>query len=842
MTELRFMQLELLSQMKYILIIICSIGTLALHSQCVDNGNYWNESWVSCTTSTNPNSTRGNSHWILYDFHEPQYILTSHIWNANRTGESGMGAKNVIIDYSTDGTNWLELGEYTFPQAPESSNYTGDVGPDFGGVFLKKILITILSTYDEGNCVSIAELQFDIDPTACYGTIDVCGVCNGSGETTWYLDADGDGLGDINHPTNACTQPASYVDNHEDDCDNGNLGWTTIGTLLADNGCTNCHGAGASGGLDLRTYVTTAAGGDACGSDILTGTKLVDIINISGYNECAMPIAGSSMNNRVGGQFDTEELALLQLWVDGGAPESCDDFCLNNPVEIPYNGLDDDCDPLTLDDDLDGDGFINALDCDDQNSEINQISGDIYVDSDALGSNDGSSWENAFTDLQSALAVGTNRFIHIAEGTYFPTTNSSRAIFFNIPSNTQLLGGYPSGGGTRNPKNHPTTLSGEVDGITGNDFNSFHVVSMVNVDCITLDGLVISGGGANNPNSFARARGAGLYINNANKILITNCTIENNTALFGGGMFAYTSTVDIVDSDFTVNTADYGSAMYHSNQTELLINRTKIIDNISLVRCAIEVNNSLYTRIENSLIANNFSANANAIGLIATNRDQSIEVMNSTILGEENKNRTLITLQVGFGDQLDATFYNSIIAHQNHSFTKTLKDYNNNILNVTTENCYIQGSSVLGNATNNLYSTTAGTLMLNADYSLNACSPAVNAGNDALAVGTIDIAGNNRIFDTVDIGAFETEASCESPSAKITTKRETKLYPNPTSGMLTIASNEEILKIEVFDILGKLILKTMERELDMSQYPSGVYIFHLKNEHGLIRTEKVVKE
>ena len=26
--------------------------------------------------------------------------------------------------------------------------------------------------------------------------------------------------------------------------------------------------------------------------------------------------------------------------------------------EIPYNGIDDDCDPDTLDDDLDGDGYI----------------------------------------------------------------------------------------------------------------------------------------------------------------------------------------------------------------------------------------------------------------------------------------------------------------------------------------------------------------------------------------------------------------------------------------------------------------------------------------------------
>ncbi len=39
--------------------------------------------------------------------------------------------------------------------------------------------------------------------------------------------------------------------------------------------------------------------------------------------------------------------------------------------EVPYNGIDDDCNPLTLDDDLDQDGFLLADDCDDTNPNIN---------------------------------------------------------------------------------------------------------------------------------------------------------------------------------------------------------------------------------------------------------------------------------------------------------------------------------------------------------------------------------------------------------------------------------------------------------------------------------------
>ena len=56
------------------------------------------------------------------------------------------------------------------------------------------------------------------------------------------------------------------------------------------------------------------------------------------------------------------------------ANQDCDD---NNPninpgeTEITYNGLDDDCNPVTLDDDLDGDGYLLVDDCNDNNPDIN---------------------------------------------------------------------------------------------------------------------------------------------------------------------------------------------------------------------------------------------------------------------------------------------------------------------------------------------------------------------------------------------------------------------------------------------------------------------------------------
>lgn len=74
----------------------------------------------------------------------------------------------------------------------------------------------------------------DTDDT-CMGTVDACGICDGTGETTWYEDADEDGLGNPDVSQLACDQPTGYV---------------------ADNTDTNDSGSDATGGVDAALFLT----------------------------------------------------------------------------------------------------------------------------------------------------------------------------------------------------------------------------------------------------------------------------------------------------------------------------------------------------------------------------------------------------------------------------------------------------------------------------------------------------------------------------------------------------------------------------------------------------------
>jgi hypothetical protein len=60
----------------------------------------------------------------------------------------------------------------------------------------------------------------------------------------------------------------------------------------------------------------------------------------------------------------------------------------------------------------------------------------------ATGNNDGASWADAHTDLQSALTAAPSGYeIWVAAGTYKPTTGADRTISFVMVDGVAICGG-----------------------------------------------------------------------------------------------------------------------------------------------------------------------------------------------------------------------------------------------------------------------------------------------------------------------------------------------------------------------------------------------------------------
>jgi hypothetical protein len=215
----------------------------------------------------------------------------------------------------------------------------------------------------------------------------------------------------------------------------------------------------------------------------------------------------------------------------------------------------------------------------------------IYVNQDANDPNsyhNGTSWFNAYTDLQDALlTTRTCSFnqIWVAEGTYIPIETYSsninaRAISFELASNVGIFGGFPNTGdpnwSDRDWQTHITTLSGDI-GTPDNPYdNSYHVVKCVNVNNAILNGFTITYGNADGSNlEDPDSRGGGIYDYNSSSLMITNSTINDNMARYGGGMYNKYSSSSVNNCIFTDNTVDYeGGGMYNEHSSPALVNCT----------------------------------------------------------------------------------------------------------------------------------------------------------------------------------------------------------------------------------------------------------------------------
>lgn len=199
-----------------------------------------------------------------------------------------------------------------------------------------------------------------------------------------------------------------------------------------------------------------------------------------------------------------------------------------------------------------------------------------YVNANAVGSNDGTSWANAFTKLQDALAAATSGDqLWVAANTYYPDdgaiqTNDNRYASFALKSNVAIYGGFAGTEtqlGQRNWQTNTTILSGDLqqndgENFTNNADNSLHVVVGDDTDSTALlDGFTITGGNANIGLYFEDGGGGGMKLTGYSAT-VTNCNFVKNKAIDGGGICNNYGAIIVAHCSFSENKADEGGAIY----------------------------------------------------------------------------------------------------------------------------------------------------------------------------------------------------------------------------------------------------------------------------------------
>ena len=233
----------------------------------------------------------------------------------------------------------------------------------------------------------------------------------------------------------------------------------------------------------------------------------------------------------------------------------------------------------------------------------------LYVNANAVGSNNGSSWANAYTNLQTALLNSTLDSVFVALGTYKPSsspvgcTNCVGSTSFNTftpISNKKVFGGFL---GTEKWLTQRAAIGTNISYLNGDlsatsSDDASHVLLLYNVSGVWIEGFTLQNGAAYNgcvdmnlgsTNIVNQGKGGGLYAAEATATF-NKCTFSNNacgqcsggSGGVGGAVYSYHSTLTFNKCVLQNNNAGSGGAMYHEAQAVPYLNDCTFYNNYAL--------------------------------------------------------------------------------------------------------------------------------------------------------------------------------------------------------------------------------------------------------------------
>ncbi|PID30141.1 MAG: hypothetical protein CR982_01665 [Candidatus Cloacimonadota bacterium] len=294
--------------------------------------------------------------------------------------------------------------------------------------------------------------------------------------------------------------------------------------------------------------------------------------------------------------------------------------------------------------------------------------------------------------------------------------------------------------------------------------------------------------------------GGAVHISKGNKVLISDCTIEDNDAEnSGGAIYVFDGSLEVRNCIIRNNKADNGGAIYSRNSNPILINNT-IINNL-----ARKDGGAIYTK------------------------DSYGSFVNTIFWGNSAERGKQLYLSDAHSNP---DFYNCDIEGGK-------KDFKGPGAGVNFEGKYldcIDKDPLINESEEGIY------------YSLLENSPCINSGiknYGHYSFPVYDIVGNRRVNQIVDIGSVEYYSNTTGINERDEMSSSLiRNYPNPFNGFTTInfiLEDSKTANVEIYNNSGKVIKQFNKRfdkgensfTLDFNGLSTGIYYLSIKSKDAV---------